>query len=382
MKSALIVGAGFSGAVLARQLALAGISVVVIDERNHVGGNCHTYRDPATGVMVHAHGPHIFHTSNDLVWNYIQQFGEWVPYVNRVKANTGEGVFSLPINLHTINQYYNRTFSPQEAKAFINHISDKSINTPANLEEQALKFIGKELYEAFFKNYTIKQWGCDPTKLPPHILKRLPIRFNYNDSYYDSTYQAMPRDGYTRIIESILDHPLILVNLNTPWDHSRRSEERHVFYSGALDQYFNYCEGRLGYRTVYWQQEISDGDFQGNAVINYTNLADPFTRVIEHKHFAPWETHSKTLVCREFSKDTDLCDIPYYPKRLEGDLSILKKYVDMANREQNISFIGRLGTYSYIDMHQVIYDALTFSNSCLLAVANEDVIPKFSRAPL
>lgn len=199
MKEVLVVGAGSSGAIIARELADAKVLVRIIDARSHVGGNCHTERDPETGVMVHVYGPHIFHTSNEEVWRYVKRFGEWVPFVNRVKAHTGEGVFSLPINLHTINQLFGTALSPQQARQFLKGKAEKGLGKPANLEESALQMIGRELYEAFFRGYTTKQWGCDPAKLSPEILKRLPVRFDYNDSYYDSLHQAIPRHGYTRI---------------------------------------------------------------------------------------------------------------------------------------------------------------------------------------
>ncbi len=382
MKHPLVVGAGFSGAVLARALAEAGMKVRVIDARGHVGGNCHTRRDAETGVMTHLHGPHVFHTDNAKVWRYLQRFGEWIPYVNRVKANTGDGVYSLPINLHTINQFYGQTLTPDEARVFLESKAERGIGEPRNFEEQALRMIGRSLYETFFRGYTIKQWGCDPTALPPELLQRLPVRFDYNDNYYNSRYQAMPRDGYTRVIESILDHPGIRVDLDTPWDRAMLNGAAHVFYSGALDQFYDYHEGRLGYRTVHWQRETYVGDYQGNAVINHTRLDVPWTRVIEHKHFTPWETHDRTLVYREFSRETAAGDVPYYPKRLAADLPILKRYVELAGRESKVSFLGRLGTYRYLDMHQVIDDALDFAQAFMDARGRGQPVPVFSRPPL
>lgn len=382
MKKLLIVGAGFSGAVLARKLAEAGHQARVIDSRNHVAGNCHTRRDEETGIMVHEYGPHIFHTSNEDVWQYVQSFGIWMPFVNRVKADTGKGVFSLPINLHTINQFYSKQLDPASARRFIDSLGDKSIALPRNFEEQALRFLGRDFYEAFFKGYTLKQWGCDPRVLPASILQRLPVRFNYNDSYYDSKYQAMPKDGYTSVVENILAHPMIEVELGVSWNSSLADAYDHVFFSGALDEYYNYAEGRLGYRTVYWQFERHAGDYQGNAVINYTNQETPWTRVHEHKHFAPWEQHELTLVFREYAKETCFGDVPYYPKRLSADREILERYVQRAKREKSVSFIGRLGTYRYIDMHQVIAETLSFSESWLLAQRNSLPLPVFSVPPL
>ena len=381
-KRILIVGAGFSGAVVARELAEHGFLAKVIDARDHVAGNCHTYRDPKTGIQVHAYGPHIFHTNNERVWEYVQRFGEWVPFVNRVKANTGKGIFSLPINLHTINQFFSSQMGPAEAKAFFENIGDKGIDDPKNFEEQALKFLGRDLYEAFFKGYTLKQWGCNPTELPASILKRLPVRMNYNDSYYDSRYQAIPREGYTEVIKAILAHPNIQISLNTPYNQAMASDYEHVFFSGPLDEYYDYQAGRLGYRTVYWSREEREGDFQGNAVINYTDQATPYTRIHEHKHFAPWEKHEATLVFREYSKETEPGDVPYYPKRLAQDKVMLSKYMALAQSETHVSFIGRLATYRYVDMHQVIDEALDFSARWLKAFDASEQRPVFSAEPL
>ena len=382
MSSVLIVGAGFSGAVLARELAEAGIDIHVVEQRTHVGGHCHTARDSATGVMAHVYGPHIFHTSNDRVWAHLQRFGEWMPFVNRIKARTPRGVFSLPINLHTINQFFGTDFGPQQARDFIAGLSEHGIDEPANLEEQALKFIGRDLYEAFFRGYTIKQWGCDPTELPAEVLKRLPVRFDYNDNYYDSVHQALPKQGYTWVIETMLDHARIRLQLSTPWDRTMAQGHAHVFHSGAIDAYFDACDGRLGYRTMHWQQETHAGDYQGTAIINCPSLDVPWTRVIEHRHLSPWESHERSLVAREFSKETGDGDMPFYPKRLAVDRTLLAGYVARAQTLRGISFIGRLGTYRYLDMHQVIADALDLARAWLDAQARDDRPPLFSRSPM
>jgi UDP-galactopyranose mutase len=381
MRELLVVGAGFSGAVLARELAEAGHAVRVIDARGHVGGNCHTERDPGTGVLVHAHGPHIFHTSNETVWRYVRRFGDWLPFVHRVKAHAGRGVYGLPINLHTLNQFFGRTLTPAEARAFLAGRAEAGIGEPANFEEQALRLIGRELYEAFFRGYTIKQWGCVPTELPASLLRRLPVRFDYNDSYHDGLYQAMPREGYTRVIGNILAHPAVRVDLDTPWEPDMRREAGHVFFTGPLDQFYGHAHGRLGYRTVYWREETHAGDYQGVAQFNYTQLEVPWTRVLEYKHFAPWESHAGTLIAREFSKETGPEDTPYYPKRLAADRVVLARYVDRARHEQGVSFLGRLGTYRYLDMHQVIAEALDFSRIWLAAMTSGEAAPVFSGPP-
>ena len=365
METFTIAGAGFSGAVLARELVtqIENCRVLVLDERPHIAGNCHTERDPETGIMVHKYGPHIFHTSRKDVWDYVNRFGEFGPFVNRVKACTSKGVFSLPINLQTINQFFGKKFSPKEAQTFLETLGDKTIKEPQSFEEQALRFIGKDLYEAFFYGYTKKQWGCEPSELPASILKRLPVRFNYDDNYYNSTYQGIPLNGYTSVIERILEHQRIEVVLNTRCTRDALLESTHGFYTGPIDAFYDYSEGRLGYRTVFWNTHRDVGDYQGNAVINYTDLSTPHTRVHEHKHFAPWEQHESTLVFTEFSKETENGDIPYYPKRLESDLSKLDRYLAKANSEEKISFLGRLATYRYLDMHVVIGEALDFSSA-------------------
>ena len=358
MSSIAIAGAGFSGAVLARQLAEAGHLVDVFDTRPHVAGNCHTARDERTGVMLHTYGPHIFHTSNQRVWDYIRRFGEFMPFVNRVKTITGGRVFSLPLNLLTINQFFGRTFSPREAEAFFAEIGERGEDEPANFEEQALHLMGRELYEAFFKGYTTKQWGMPPAALPASILKRLPVRFNYDDNYYASKYQGIPREGYTAVVQRLLDHPSIQVQLGTRLDRSAAADYAHVFCSGPIDAWFGYPEGRLGYRTLDFAREDHEGDFQGNAVINYGDEAVPWTRISEHKHFAPWESHGKTVVFKEYSRLCGENDTPYYPIRLAEEKALLARYVNLARGESKVTFVGRLGTYRYIDMHVTIAEAL------------------------
>lgn len=358
-----VVGAGFSGAVLARALAeKLDARVTVIDERPHLGGNCHTERDPATGVMVHRYGPHIFHTSLPRVWDYVGRFGCMRPFVNRVKAVTPRGVFSLPINLHTINQFFGKTFNPAEARAFLATLGDISIAEPRNFEEQALKFLGRDLYETFFYGYTRKQWGCEPRELSAAILKRLPVRFSYDDNYYTDAWQGIPEDGYTAIVEKILAHPAITVRLGERFDPAARPACDHLFYTGPLDAFFGHCEGRLGYRTVTFERGEAEGDFQGNAVLNYGDPAVPYTRIHEHKHFTPWEEHARTVYFREYSQETGPADPPYYPKRLDADLRLLRRYRELGQRERGVSFLGRLATYRYMDMDKVIGEALDFAD--------------------
>ncbi|WP_444893480.1 UDP-galactopyranose mutase [Microbulbifer sp. TRSA001] len=356
--SIAIVGAGFSGAVIGRELAEAGYKIEIFEARDHIAGNCHTERDNETGVMVHKYGPHIFHTADQEVWEYINRYAEMMPYKNRVKAIYKGNVYSLPINLHTINQFFGKTLSPSEAKSWIESQADLSIENPKTFEEQALRFVGKDLYEAFFKGYTEKQWGLHPSELPASILKRLPVRFNYDDNYFNHPYQGMPKHGYTEIVTKILKHENITVHLSTPFDPSERENYKHTFWSGPLDAFFNYKHGRLGYRTLDFKRSTQDGDAQGNAVINYTEESIPYTRITEHKHFAPWEDHDKTVIYHEHSRSCEEDDIPYYPIRLAGEVEILETYEKAADSINDVTFVGRLGTYRYLDMDVTIREAL------------------------
>jgi UDP-galactopyranose mutase len=360
MKKYLIIGAGFSGAVVAERLSKnPNNEITIIDERNHIGGNCYTERDTETNVMVHKYGPHIFNTDNKEVWDYINQFCEMIPFINRVKSVYKGNVYSLPINLHTINQFFGKSMNPKEAQLFIESIASKEIQEPQNFEQQAMKFIGEDLYKAFFYGYTKKQWGCEPTELPATILKRLPVRFNYDDNYYANPYQGIPKDGYTAIFEKMLAASNIELKLNTKYDSSwDLTMYDHVFYTGPIDAFFEYKYGRLSYRTVSFEKNITEGDYQGNAVINYADPEIPYTRVHEHKHFTPWEKHEKTIYFKEYSKETEVNDVPYYPKRLKKDMEILEEYEKELKNLKNITFIGRLATYKYMDMHHVIADAL------------------------
>ena len=353
-----MAGAGLSCAVIARELAQRGHRVDVFERRSHVAGNCHTERDPATGVMLHVYGPHIFHTDDEEVWQYVNRFMEFKPYVNRVKATTGGAVFSLPINLHTINQFFGKTLAPKAAQAFIESVADMSIVEPQSFEEQALRFVGPELYHAFFREYTLKQWGVDPSRLPASILKRLPVRFNYNDNYFAHRFQGMPAQGYTAMVEAILDHPGIVVHLGRdfPREDSRRFD--HVYWSGPVDAYYGHDLGALPYRTLDFERFDADGDFQGCAVMNYCDASQPYTRITEHKHFSPWEEHAGTVCYREYSRACGPDDIPYYPVHLVQGDSMLEQYAARARAEPGVTFVGRLGTYRYMDMDVTIRAAL------------------------
>ena len=377
----VIVGAGFSGAVVARQLAEAGIASTVLDQRDHVAGNAHTERN-ANGVMVHVYGPHIFHTAFENVWEYINRFGDMVPYNHRVKATYAGRVYSLPVNLLTINQFFGLTLSPAEAQEFIAGKADPGIDTPVTFEDQALKFVGRELYEAFFKGYTQKQWGLAPTELPASILARLPVRFNYEDSYFNHPYQAIPRDGYTPIVHAILDHPLIEVRLGHAVTADDLAGADHVFWSGPIDEYFRHAHGRLGYRTLDFAEEALTGDFQGCPVMNYCDPEVPYTRITEHKHFTPWESHEGTVIYREYSRLAGPQDIPYYPIRLVTEKEQLLRYVQQAQESTGVTFLGRLGTYRYLDMDVTIKEALEAAEVFLECRRSGATIPAFVVNPL
>ena len=377
-KNILIVGAGFSGAVIARQLAEQGHRIRIIDQRDHIGGNSYDARDPQTDVMVHVYGPHIFHTDNETVWNYVTQHAEMMPYVNRVKATVNGQVFSLPINLHTINQFFAKTCSPDEARALIAEKGDSSIQEPKTFEEQALRFIGKELYEAFFKGYTIKQWGMEPSQLPASILKRLPVRFNYDDNYFNHRFQGMPKLGYTKMIESIANHENITIELQQSFNAEEREKYDHVFYSGPLDAFYSYQYGRLGYRTLDFEKFTLQGDYQGCAVMNYCSLDVPYTRITEHKYFSPWETHEGSVCYKEYSRECGEKDIPYHPIRQMGEMALLDKYLSLAESEKNITFVGRLGTYRYLDMDVTIAEALNTAEKYLSSLDNHEAMPVFT----
>jgi len=358
MATIAIAGAGFSGAVIARELAEAGHTCQVFDTRSHVGGNCFTERHES-GVLVHRYGPHIFHTNDERVWAYINRFGQMVPYNHKVKTTVEGTVFSLPVNLHTINQVYGTAMSPTEAHQFITETEAvQSEAEPRDFEEQALAMVGRRLYELFFEGYTRKQWGVSPTALPASILKRLPLRFTYEDSYFNHPHQAIPAEGYTPIVEAILDHPGITVTLETALDPVSRDRYDHMVWSGPLDAFFDYELGRLGYRTLDFEEFVADGDFQGTPVMNYGDQAVPYTRITEHKHFAPHEDHEQTVCFREFSREHGPDDIPYYPVRLVDDKGLLDQYEARAAATDDVTFVGRLGTYRYLDMDVTIAEAL------------------------
>lgn len=367
MGTYLIAGAGLSGAVVARELAEStDCTVVVRDERGHVAGNCHTERDAETGILVHRYGPHIFNTDSVEAWEYVSRFAVMRPFFNRVKAVTSKGVFGLPVNLHTINQFFGKQLDPAQARRFVEALGE-DIPEPANFEEQGLKMLGRELYETFFAGYTRKQWGCAPSEIPAAVFRRLPVRVDYNDNYYDTRYQGMPEAGYTAMVRAILDHPRIQVELGERVEPEHGEAFDHLFWTGPLDAFFGCRLGRLGYRTVYWTEERAYGDMLGNPVLNYPDMSVPYTRRIEHKHFAPWERHEETIVSTEYSKATGEGDIPYYPVHRREDRELLGRYAELARTVPGVSFVGRLGCYQYLNMDQAILAALEVARDFLAA---------------
>ncbi|OUD08268.1 UDP-galactopyranose mutase [Marivivens niveibacter] len=380
-QSILVVGAGFSGAVIARELANNGHQVTICDARSNVGGNCHTERDKQSGVMVHRYGPHIFHTTDTEIWEYVSQFTTMKPYRHSVRTTVQSSVYSLPINLQTINQFFGKTFNSDEARAFLADQCE-DFQAPQNFEQAALASIGRPLYEAFFRGYTIKQWGCDPTEIPAQVFARLPVRFNYDDRYFDHRLVGIPADGYTALIQNILDHPQIDLQLNTTCTAQDISDYDHCFWTGTIDSYFNFIHGRLGYRTLSFEMARKAGDWQGCAVMNYGDISAPYTRVTEHKHLAPWEDHNETVISIETSKACGPTDTPYYPTRKLSERDQLKSYVDMAKAAPNVTFAGRLGTYRYLNMDTCIRAAIDIVAAYCSAVTSGSPSPNFATDPL
>ena len=377
-----IAGAGISGAVIARELAETGTyDVTLFEEREHIAGNCHTERDERSGVMLHVYGAHVFHTSRADVWRYVNRFATFRDYTCRIRAVTAEGSFMLPINLGTINAFFGTELDPEGAKALLASKADSSITEPRNFEEQALAMVGRELYEAFFRGYTLKQWGVDPKRLPASILKRLPVRFTNNDDYFEDSYQGIPEEGYTAMVAAMLDHPAIHLRLGERLDPSAREAFDHVFYSGPIDGFFNHRLGRLGYRSLDFERIDVEGEYQDGPVVNYCDDSVPWTRVFEYKHFTPWESHAQSPAFRQYAKACGPEDEPFYPLRLVDDKALLDAYVALAEETPKVTFIGRLGTYRYLDMHVAIGEALDTARDYLAHDLSLAPFRSFSQPP-
>lgn len=361
----LIVGSGFYGAVIAERIATQlKEKVLVIDRRDHIGGNSYSYTDKETNIEIHKYGSHIFHTSNEDVWNYICQFTQFNTYQHRVLTAYQNQVYSMPINLMTINSFYGKNFSPAEAQAFIQkEIERDKFENPKNLEEKAISLIGRPLYEAFIKGYTQKQWETDLKLLPANIITRLPVRFNYIDRYFADRYEGLPIDGYGKIFERMLANELIDVKTGIDYFDIKENvpEDCLVIYTGPIDRYFNYKYGQLGWRTTdFEEQTINVKDYQGTSVMNYADIGTPYTRIHEFKHFHPErkQAEDRTIIFKEFSRFAKENDTPYYPINTDRDKAIYGQYRELAAAEKNVLFGGRLGNYAYVDMHQAIAMAL------------------------
>jgi UDP-galactopyranose mutase len=365
----VVVGSGFFGLTVAERVATElGKRVLVLDRRDHIGGNAYSEAEPETGIEVHRYGAHLFHTSNERVWQYVNRFTDFTGYQHKVFSIYQGRTYSLPINLATICQYFERSFSPAEARALVAEQSAE-IETAeaANLEEKAISLIGRPLYEAFIRGYTKKQWQTDPTELPAAVIARLPVRYTFDNRYFNDTYEGLPVDGYTAWLTRMADHPGIEVQLSTDYFDVRGDLPADVptVFTGPIDRYFGYEAGELGWRTLDFEQEVLPiGDFQGTSVMNYADEDVPFTRIHEFRHFHPERDYpaDKTVVVREYSRFAESGDEPYYPINTPEDRAKLEHYRQLAKQEavdKRVLFGGRLGTYKYLDMHMAIGSALS-----------------------
>ena len=355
----LVVGAGLFGAVFAHESALKGKKVKVIEKRNHIAGNIYTREEE--GIQVHQYGAHIFHTSDKEIWDYVNQFAEFNRYTNSPVANYKGEIYNLPFNMNTFNKLWG-VVTPAEAQAKIDE--QRAVlngKTPENLEEQAISLVGTDIYEKLIKDYTEKQWGKPTTELPAFIIRRLPVRLTYDNNYFNDTYQGIPIGGYTQIVEKMLDHENIDVEINVDFFENKEQYMKDypkIVFTGMIDEFFDYKLGELEYRSLRFENETLDMEnYQGNAVVNYTDADTPYTRIIEHKHFE-FGSQAKTIITKEHSKTWEKGDEPYYPVNNDRNNHLYKSYKKLADEQGNVIFGGRLGHYRYYDMHQVIEAAL------------------------
>ena len=361
----IIVGAGFYGSVLAERIAnVLNKKVIIIEKRNHIGGNSWSEIDPETGIEIHKYGSHIFHTNNKKVWDYINQFSSFNEYRHKVISKVNDIEYNVPVNLVTINKFFNKNFNEQEAREFIN--SKKKVGDFDNFEDKGISEIGAELYEAFFKGYTEKQWQTDAKKLPASTFARLPVRFNENIDYFDDPFQGIPVTGYGEIFRKMLAHQLIDIRLETDFFEVKNfiPKQALIIYTGPIDKFFDYKFGELGWRTLDFKVRVENtNDYQSTTVVNYPEKKYPFTRIHEFKHYHPERNYlsiNKTILFEEYSRFATVNDTPYYPINTKEDLEKLKLYESEAKKLKNVHFGGRLGMYKYFDMHHVIAFALKF----------------------
>jgi len=367
----VVVGSGFFGLTIAERAATElGLRVLVIERRHHIGGNAYSEAEVETGIEVHRYGAHLFHTSNETVWDYVNRFTSFTSYVHRVYTNHKGEVYPLPINLGTINQFFRAAHSPGSARELIaSQAAEFDSSSAQNLEEKAISLIGRPLYEAFIRDYTAKQWQTPPTELPAEVISRLPVRYNYDNRYFSDTHEGLPTDGYTAWLERMADHPNIEVRLNTDFFDGSQPVNKGatvgnvpVVYTGPVDRYFDYAEGELHWRTLDFEEEVLPvGDFQGTSVMNYADSDTPYTRIHEFRHFHPERDYpaDKTVIMKEFSRFATRDDEPYYPVNTPEDRERLLAYRRLRDDEPNVLFGGRLGTYQYLDMHMAIASALS-----------------------
>ena len=367
----VVVGSGLFGLTIAEQAASRwGLRVAIVERRSHLGGNAYSEIDPETGIEVHKYGAHLFHTSNERVWEYVNRFTSFTSYVHRVWTTVDGVVYPMPVNLGTINQFFSAAYGPDEARALIaQQAAEVDGQEITDFESKGVSLVGRPLFEAFFKNYTAKQWQTDPKDLPASIISRLPVRYNYDSRYFNDKYEGLPVDGYTAWMERMVASDLIDVYLDTdffapenPLNKAAVVGKVPVVYTGPVDRYFDYSAGDLSWRTVDFEKEVVEtGDYQGCSVMNYGDIDVPFTRIIEFRHFHPERDYQdkKTVIFREFSRFADHGDEPYYPVNTAQDRERLEQYRELMKNEDRVFFGGRLGTYKYLDMHMAIASALT-----------------------
>ena len=363
----VVVGSGLFGLTIAERCANElGLEVLVLDRRHHIGGNAYSAPDPETGIEVHQYGAHLFHTSNQRVWEYVNHFTSFTGYQHRVFTKYQGQVYPMPLNLGLINQFFGRSFTPDEARALVaEQAAEIDSKDAQNLEEKGISLVGRPLYEAFIRGYTLKQWQTDPKELSASIITRLPVRYTFNNRYFNDTFEGLPANGYTKWLENMADHDRIEVRLNTEFFDLKDDMVGSVpiVYTGPVDQYFDNSLGSLSWRTIDLETSIEPvGDFQGTSVMNYADEDVPYTRIIEPRHFHPERDHypsDKTVIQREYSRFAGEGDEPYYPINTAEDRAKLLEYRELARSEKQVLFGGRLGTYKYLDMHMAIGSALS-----------------------